>query len=49
MVEFAKEIHSEFGCKVIVNELSEEGKIISPLIDWESYKTTKVQTADITP
>ena len=46
VVEFAREISAEFGCKVIVNELSTNGNVISPLIEWETYKTDKVQTAD---
>ena len=46
VIDFAREISNEFGVRVKVNGLDEHDNVVRPLIDWESYKTDKVQTSD---
>lgn len=41
VMDFAKEIHSEFGCDVIINQISDEGRVIEPLIPWKPSKPRK--------
>jgi len=32
-IEFAKEIQSEFDCKIVINEVDDDGNVVEGMID----------------